>query len=68
MDVKLHYIRDLMTNKEVQVSYCSTNTQMADIFTKCLNVQKYLQFRDSLGVNKLQSSGEIVEMRLKGGL
>lgn len=32
VDVKSNYIQDLVTNKEVQVSYCNIDTQIADIF------------------------------------
>ncbi|CAL8991938.1 unnamed protein product, partial [Prunus brigantina] len=36
--VKFHYIRDLVNDKVVEVQYCPTGEQIADIFTKGLKI------------------------------
>lgn len=40
LDVKLHYVPNFVAKREVNISYCSTDMQVVDIFTKCLSVQK----------------------------
>lgn len=50
IDVKYHYIRDLVSSDEVHLQFCSSTDQLADVFTKCLDVQKFVQFREQLGV------------------
>ncbi|KAE8956699.1 hypothetical protein PR001_g31643 [Phytophthora rubi] len=34
LQIKYHFIRDAIANKQVQVEYCLTQQQLADIFTK----------------------------------
>jgi hypothetical protein len=34
IDIKLHYIRDLIKDIEIVVEYCTSEDQIADIFTK----------------------------------
>ena len=34
IDIRHHYIREQVSNKEIQVEYCPTNNMAADIFTK----------------------------------
>lgn len=61
MYVKFLHIRELVAKKRVQLNYCSTEVQVADIFTKCLNIQKHKQFRGEMGVCQLQSKRNFVE-------
>ena len=34
----------------IQLKYCSTDEMLADLFTKCLNFDKYAKFRLMIGV------------------
>lgn len=53
IDTRFHFIRDLVCNGEISVVYCSTNEQVADIFTKALPSCKFEYFREALGVTSL---------------
>ena len=46
IDVKYNFIREAVENGVIEIKYCSTQNQMADIFTKALSKEKFLQFRD----------------------
>ena len=48
IDNKIHYIRDLIQKKYVDIIYISTHLQLADIFTKALGKILYLKFRDNI--------------------
>jgi hypothetical protein len=43
---KVHYIRDLVQKKIVDIIYISTHLQLADIFTKALGKTLFLKHRD----------------------
>lgn len=51
IDVKYHFIKDLVSSKKIEVEYISTENQVADILTKALCVNKFISFRDALNVN-----------------
>lgn len=61
IDVKFHFIRDLVNDKKVQLEYCNTEDQIADAFTKCLDAKKLCKFRLLLGVCNLQSRGSLLD-------
>jgi hypothetical protein len=46
IDNKIHYIRDLIQRKIVDMIYISTKLQLADIFTKALGKVTFLRHRD----------------------
>ncbi|KAI3509130.1 hypothetical protein L1887_24156 [Cichorium endivia] len=48
--VKYHFIRDLVANNEVVIEFCSTNEQLADTFTKALQVGDFTRLKEELGV------------------
>ncbi|KAL0540756.1 hypothetical protein IC582_020770 [Cucumis melo] len=50
IDTRFHFIRDCISRKEVQVEYVKTEDQIADIFTKPLNVNVFNNLRTLLGV------------------
>ncbi|XP_071628360.1 uncharacterized protein [Temnothorax longispinosus] len=41
IDVKYHFVRDLYEKGEINVCYVKTEEQLADIFTKVLNVKRF---------------------------
>jgi hypothetical protein len=59
IDVHCHFIRQLVEDDEVELQYCTTQEQTADIFTKPLGPDKFVKFRDKLGV--------FSRMTIKGG-
>lgn len=50
IDTRFHFIRDLVSNGEINVVYCHTNEQVADVFTKALPNHKFEFFQHALGV------------------
>jgi hypothetical protein len=47
-EVKLRFLQQLVVDKEVEFVYCSTNSQLADFFTKPLDETKFIHFRNQL--------------------
>ena len=52
IDIKHHYIRDLIREKEIMVEYCTSEDQIADIFTKPLKINLFLKMKNLLGMMK----------------
>lgn len=52
IDVKFHFIKDLVNSKRVEIKYISTNEQIADILTKAMAESKLNLFREGLNVFK----------------
>jgi hypothetical protein len=50
IEIKYHYIRDMVQRGVVELQYISMDEQIADILTKPLSRVKYEYFRDKLGV------------------
>jgi hypothetical protein len=50
IDVLHHFVREREARGEVRFSYCPTNSNVADVFTKALSEGKFAQFRAELGV------------------
>ena len=51
IDIKYHYVRDLITRNEINVIYCPSNNMIADLFTKGLPRVQYELLRGRLGVH-----------------
>jgi hypothetical protein len=49
-DVKLHYIRERVNEKEIKVDYCPTAQMVADIMTKPLVRARHAQHCEGLGI------------------
>ncbi|KAL6320112.1 hypothetical protein AAG906_004621 [Vitis piasezkii] len=56
--VKYHFIKEAISDGEVQLMYCKSEEQVADIFTKALPLEKLVHFRKLLGVEKHHIRGE----------
>jgi hypothetical protein len=63
IDTRFHYLRDCITNKEVEVKYVKTQDQVTDIFTKPLKYNVFIKMRDMLGVMKKSSLREEVQSK-----
>ena len=50
IDVRFHFLRDLVNEGKVQLNYCGTKQQIADIFTKPLKLEVFQELRKKLGV------------------
>jgi hypothetical protein len=59
VEVHCHFIRQLVEDGSIELQYCPTEDQTADILTKSLGPEKYVKFRDKLGV--------VSRLTIKGG-
>ncbi|KAK2369168.1 putative mitochondrial protein [Trifolium repens] len=50
IDIRHHYIRDLVENKVVTLEHVGTKEQVADIFTKALDGVQFEKLRGKLGI------------------
>ncbi|KAJ7971778.1 Retrovirus-related Pol polyprotein from transposon TNT 1-94 [Quillaja saponaria] len=54
IDVKFHFLRDLTKERVIDLIYCRSEDQVADIFTKPLKVAAFQKLRKLLGVGMLE--------------
>ena len=52
ISIKYHFIREAQEKDEIQLHYCQTGEQLADIFTKALPREKFCYLRECIGVIK----------------
>ena len=52
ISIKYHFIREAQEKGEIQLHYCQTGEQLADIFTKALPREKFCYLRERIGVIK----------------
>ena len=50
IDIRHHYIRDLVENKIVTLEHVGTKEQVADIFTQALDAVQFEKLRGTLGI------------------
>lgn len=50
IDIKFHFIRNVYANNEINLNYCSTNDNVADVMTKNLQKIKHCKFTEHLGL------------------
>ena len=55
IDIKFHFIRNLVFDGMISLMHCSTENQLADLFTKPVPIQKHIYLRSMLGVCAFQS-------------
>ncbi|KAI3474406.1 hypothetical protein Pfo_029267 [Paulownia fortunei] len=56
IDVRYHFLRDLTKDKMIDLVYCRSEDQVADIFTKSLKLDAFQKLRRLLGVCSMESS------------
>eukprot|EP00253_Pinus_taeda_P005693 PITA_05693 len=57
IELHMHFIRKLIHDHVLEVQYCSTDDQVADIFTKALREAKFTKLRYMLGVQEVVTKG-----------
>ena len=50
IDVKFHFLRDLVNEGTVKLKYCNTQNQIADVMTKPLKKEQFIKLREMLGL------------------
>ncbi|KAK4408869.1 Retrovirus-related Pol polyprotein from transposon RE1 [Sesamum angolense] len=58
IDIKYHSLREATTRGEIELKYCSTEEQLADIFTKASPRNKFEELRKNIGVCHKHIKGE----------
>nr|GEX52177.1 retrovirus-related Pol polyprotein from transposon TNT 1-94 [Tanacetum cinerariifolium] len=54
IDIKHHYIRELIANEEIQLDTCRTDEQVADLLTKSLPLMKHEKLSAQLGITTFE--------------
>eukprot|EP00253_Pinus_taeda_P024815 PITA_24815 len=57
IELHMHFIRKLIHDHVLEVQYCSTDDQVAEIFTKALTEAKFTKLRYMLGVQEVVTKG-----------
>ena len=57
IELHMHFIRNLVHDHVIEVLYCPTDEQVADIFTKSLTEAKFSKLRSMLGVQECVLNG-----------
>ena len=50
IDIRHHFIRDLVEEKAIKLEHVATKLQLADIFTKALDANQFENLRGKLGI------------------
>jgi len=50
IDIKYHFIREQVTNGNIELKYCKSEDMVADIMTKALSHVQFSKLREMLGV------------------
>ena len=58
IEIKYHYIRDMVQRGAVKLLYVATEEQIADVLTKPLARLKFEYFRERLGVLQIEVSSQ----------
>ena len=53
IEIKYHFVREATGKGEIELKYCNTKEQAADIFTKALPRQRFELLREILGVTQM---------------
>jgi hypothetical protein len=62
IDTRFHYIRECIEEGMIEVQHVNTNDQLADILTKSLGKQKFIEMRKKVGVHEVKHSNQVKEV------
>jgi hypothetical protein len=62
IDIQYHFIREKFENGEIDISYISTDQQVADIMTKPLPCDKFERLRSHLPMASLKELQELPDL------
>ncbi|KAD1540679.1 hypothetical protein E3N88_42653 [Mikania micrantha] len=55
IEVRFHYLRELVNEEKIQLVFCSTNDQVADVLTKPVKLEVFEKMRRLLGVCRIKN-------------
>lgn len=61
IDIKYHFIRELVANGEISLKFCGTEEQVADSLTKSLSKKQIFYLRRMLRVSNFKLRGRVEE-------
>ncbi|KAG2397159.1 Retrovirus-related Pol polyprotein from transposon RE1 Retro element 1 [Vigna angularis] len=50
IEVRYHFLRDMVNKGRIALTYCNTEAQLADIFTKAVKINRFEWLRKEIGV------------------
>ncbi|KAL9999278.1 putative RNA-directed DNA polymerase [Helianthus debilis subsp. tardiflorus] len=59
IELKYHFIRDMVSEGQVELLFCNTNEQLADLMTKALAKERFVYLRYKIGVQEFVSRGGV---------
>src|ERR1044072_6678243 len=62
IDIRHHFIRELVEDKIVTLGHVATNNQLADIFTKALDANRFEELRGKLGICKHEELQQLMQV------
>ena len=64
IDTRFHYIRECVEEGMIEVQHVNTNDQLADILTKSLGKQKFIEMRKKVGVQDVKTCNQVKEVNV----
>ena len=55
IDVKFHFLRDCVEERQIVIEFVETGRQLADIFTKSVGRLRFLELRSKIGMEEVKS-------------
>ncbi|XP_052882322.1 uncharacterized protein LOC108475105 [Gossypium arboreum] len=62
--IKLHVVREIEQAREVELIYCNSEEQVADISTKALRVSRFIKLRKQMGLGEYKGYAEFTETKV----
>ena len=53
IDISFHFVRERVASEDIEVIYCPTDEMVADAMTKALPKEKFLKFREIMGIDEI---------------
>lgn len=53
IEVRYHFHIDMVNKERIELVYCDTETQLADVFTKAVNIERFEWLSKEIGVRSL---------------